>query len=203
MNARLLLFLMTGVMLTVTGCFTSQGPGQERLPADWVAALPKAGSPHGEITGVFGEVGEQFAEQSRRAGQAKGTNLSRILTPRLLAAGPAESPHREATTEVRQIDEGHLELITRIAGVISERVVVEAEFEKSTGVVVLHHGRSTGHLAATGRLAATVRLWRAPDGRLYAHVTGHFIGEMMLVPIVSSTEMWCRWTPEPLAAATK
>lgn len=200
LKTRLSILAALGALLGSTGCITSQGTGKDKLPPDWLAAVPKPGAPTADLAGVFVEFGEQLDAKFTRNGTVTRVNLTKVLTPRLLAPRRDFEPgDRGATTELRRADDTHLELITRIEGAVTNRVTVEAEFDRATGAVTLHHGRSTAHLAATGHLAATVRLWRAADGRLYAHVTGRFIGEMMLVPIVSSAELWCRWEPAPLA----
>lgn len=195
-KTRVSIFGALVALLGSAGCITSRGAGKEKLPADWLAAVPKSGTPTADVAGVFVETGELLDESFTRKGTIGRVNLTKVLTPQLLDPGrifKAEAPG--TTTELRRVDDTHLELITRVGGKITNRVLQEAEFERTTGAVLLHHGRAAAHVTAAGHLAAKVRLWRAPDGRLYARVTGHFVGGMMLVPVVSSTEMWCRWAP--------
>lgn len=204
MKTRPLFFVALGALFSATGCVTSQGTDKSKLPADWLAALPKSDSPVADFAGVYVELGEMLDAGYTRNGTISPINLSKVLTPRMLEAGAVWRPgDRGATTELRRSDDAQVELITRIDDEITSRLRLEAEFEKETGARVLHHGRSTVHVAAAGHIGMTVRFWRAADGRLYARVTGNFVGQRLLVPTVSSSELWCRWDPATPEAVQK
>lgn len=199
MKAHLAVLAAVGALLGSAGCVTSSRVGQDQLPADWIAALPKPGSPAADLAGVFVERGEQINTRSTRDGKVRGVNLSNLvfLIDPDEAGKPRRPPDRIESVELRPIDATHLELIGRANGDVVHRVTREVEIEKDTGTMVLRHGQSftSGKALAAVHAQLTLRFWRAADGRLYIHNTGRSIGEVMLLPVLLSTEVWSRWEP--------
>ena len=193
-------------LLGLTGCVVSSGAAKSSLPPDWAAALPKSNASTTDITGEFVELGEQLDGRFTRDGTVNRQNLSTFLSAKTLNNGTVRrSPERGATVELRRADDTHLELITKVNGEVNRQVTLEVEFEKDTGMIVLHRDQAIktgGEFLAAAYEFRTYRLWRAPDGRLYARGTSRAVGEMLLIPGTFSQEVWCRWdpaTPEALA----
>ncbi|MBI5771003.1 MAG: TlpA family protein disulfide reductase [Verrucomicrobia bacterium] len=186
------------------GCVSlSQRVDESDLPPEWVATVPKPGAAVADIAGVFVERGEQITARHVRGGTTGTASLSTFLLSQKLQAGNVRRPGG-TTAELRRIDETHLELITRQGDAVLDRHTLEIAVEKSTGMVALHHAQSVpmpGQMPAAAYGTMTIRLWRAPDGRLYAHDTRRAIGAVAVVPIMVSSGTWSRWeaaTPEAL-----
>lgn len=188
-------------LLGSAGCVGSGGTETKDLPPDWLAAVPKSGTPARDLEGVFVELGEQLDARYTRDGTVGRANLSTFFSSRTLSLNGGwvrRPPDRGATVELRRVDDTHLELITKVNGAVESRVTLEVEFEKDTGTMLLHRDRSPakgGELLATGRTTLTTRFWHAADGRLYAQSTRHDAGVVLVVPVNTSFEFWTRWDP--------
>jgi len=206
MTAGLSFLAALFALFSTAGCVVSGGAGKSNLPPDWAAALPKSGAPTVDLAGEFVELGEQLDARFSRDGTVSRANLSTFLDSKTLASQTVRRPpDGGATVELRRTDDTHVELITKVRGEVTHRASFEIESEKDTGTILLHRGESLntgGEFLAAAYVAYNFRLWRATDGRLYAHGTRRAIGEAMLVPVMFSAEVWCRWdpaTPEAMA----
>jgi peroxiredoxin len=113
---------------------------------------------------------------------------------------------RDATLELRPVDATHVEFITREAGEVIHQETMEVEFEKKSGTTLIHRGEfAAGGIALVAEHAGlTMRFWQAVDGRLYVHIVARAVGAVaVVVPFVSTGEVWCRWDPATLAAREK
>ncbi len=207
MRTRLLIFPAASALLGLAGCVNSARVEQAALPPEWQTAVPKPGAPAATLAGVYVDRGDQLdARHFARDGTVSRAKLSSFLYSEMVNGKPVPErrrPDRNATIELRAIDGTHLEVITRVAAEVIHRAALEVEFEKDTGTCVLRRGgfAAGGILLVAQNETMTLRLWRAADGRLYAHGTARTVGGVFLVvPFVSSGEVWCRWDPATPAA---
>ncbi len=195
-------------LLLSAGCVVSRRAEKNDLPADWVAALPGPGLAARDIAGIYVDHGERVDARSVRNGRLGTAGLSTFFSTFVTdGAEPAPrpaNPNPVVTLELRRADDTHLELIILRSDGTTQRRLLEVEFEKATGAMVLRADKSVARAEALSAIHATVacRFWRGPDGRLYAQSTSQGVGGVLLiVPTVISTEVWCRWevaSPEAL-----
>lgn len=189
--ARLLPLL---ALIMSAGCVTTDGTSERALPADWKAALPQVGT--ADFAGVYVERGERLDAAFARDGTVGHANLSTFISPDIPSRRVArQTPARGATTELRKADANHFELITRTDGEETGRALLEFKSDPATGTITLSRSKGAADLYVVGNVSLTLQLWRAADGRLYVRGVGNFVGGIMLVPTLSSKEVWCRWDP--------
>jgi|GEM_PF-2824128 len=204
MKSSLSFLAALAALFSSAGCVT-QGTGKSNLPRDWLAAMPQAGAPAADIAGVFMELGEQLDGRFTGSGTVGEAKLSPLLFLKREPKVVSWQPTPGATVELRRVDDTHVELIKRVADAVTSRDTLEVEFEKDSGAMAQHGAGAGAHplLLSAGYGTQTFRLWRAPDGRLYASRTASGVGVWMGVPSISSSEVWCRWDPATPEAVRK
>ena len=168
------------------------------LPAAWLRALPKNASGAADVSGVYMVSGQLLGEKMT----LRDTRPIEWVFD--LFFEKESRPVNGHQLELRRPQADRLQAIVTRGGTVLVQTTMEVTVEHESGAVIVQRTESKGGTNLPGGYVAanTVRLWKGHDGCLYARLTTHGAGLMVVVPYVDRGEAWGRWepaTPEKVA----